>query len=80
MTVQTLHQEQQTTTDTDELSHRFCRDQWQASKEGPATARCGKTKTGWIVSDGQDMLCVVCFEMFKTGACTHCSNLARGGN
>lgn len=81
MTVQTLHQEQPTTTDTDDLSHRFCRDQGQAWLQGkPATARCGKTKSDWVPSTGDNMLCVVCWEFYKTGACAHCSNLTTGAN
>lgn len=66
--------------DHDDLSHRFCKDQAAIRDAGVATARCGKTKSGWVPAFDTDMGCVVCYEMFKSGSCAHCINSSKGGN
>lgn len=66
-------------TGEDQLSHRFCKDQAKAWLGGnPATARCGKTKTDWEPADGEDLLCVICYELYKTSSCIHCTNKTEG--
>ena len=71
----TTHLDTTNRDDTDDLWHRFCKNQWEASKHGPATSRCGKTKTGWVkTTNGDDgMSCVVCIEMALKNQCAHCS-------
>lgn len=66
----------------DQLSHRFCQyERWNQKAPGePATARCGKTKTGWSNSTGTDMMCVICEDFTRTRKCVHCERLSERSN
>ena len=58
----------------DNLTHLFCPEQehWTTDPGFVATARCGKTKSGWRTGTGKDLLCTVCLEMHQTSSCAHC--------
>lgn len=58
----------------DQMTHLFCPDQQRDRNPEPTTSRCGKTKTNWQPGTGTDLLCTVCFDMYRTGHCAHCEN------
>lgn len=61
------------TGDGEHISHYFCPDQSRAwTGEEPATARCGKTKSGWVDANGECVICYICYEFAKKKYCTHC--------
>lgn len=62
----------------DNLSHRFCKSQAAVRETEQATARCGKTKTGWVRADAADLGCMVCYEMFRAEQCAHCNQQTKG--
>lgn len=58
----------------DQMTHLFCPAQQQVADTLTKTARCGKTKAGWKPGTGTDMLCTVCYDLYRTGHCAHCQN------